>query len=53
MGEVIEDGLVELDMVGLVKELISNAMESDYLKIEDINNQSYFVVNGFNSLFTY
>lgn len=53
MGEVIEDGLVELDMVGLIKELISNAMESDYLKIEDINNQSYFVVNGFNSLFTY
>jgi len=39
--------------VGLIKELISNAMESDYLKIEDINNQSYFVVTGFNALFQY
>jgi hypothetical protein len=49
--EAIEENVIEFDEMGMVKEMISHAMKSDNLKIENINNQSYFIVIGFNTIF--
>jgi hypothetical protein len=49
--EAIEENVIEFDEMGMVKEMISNAMKSDNLKIENINNQSYLIVIGFNTIF--
>jgi hypothetical protein len=49
--EAIDENIIEFDEMGMIKEMISNAMESDHLKTKNINNQSYMIISGFNTIF--
>lgn len=43
--EAIDNGIIEFDFLGMIKEIISEGIKSENIKIVDVNNQSYFIVN--------
>jgi len=49
--EAIEENVIEFDEMGMIKEMIGNALNTDHLMTVDIDNQSYFVVNNFHHIF--
>lgn len=51
ISEAIDDGLIKFDEMGMIKEMIGNALNTDHLMTVDIDNQSYFVVDNFHHIF--
>ena len=49
--EAIEENVIEFDEMGMIKEMIGNALNTDHLMTVDIDNQSYFVVDNFHHIF--
>lgn len=51
ISEAIDDGLIQFDEMGMIKEMISKALNTEHLMTVDIDNQSYFVVDNFHHIF--
>jgi hypothetical protein len=50
ISEAIDDGLIQFDEMGMIKEMISKALNTEHLMTVDIDNQSYFVVDNFHHI---
>lgn len=51
ISEAIDDGLIKFDEMGMIKEMIDKALNTEHLMTVDIDNQSYFVVDNFHHIF--
>jgi hypothetical protein len=47
ISEAIDDGLIQFDEMGMIKEMIGKALNTEHLMTVDIDNQSYFVIDNF------